>query len=157
MADTSKAKPTGQTIRLTDDRHVVEAQKVFTRMGERLELRAASIDRSNRLDAIMLESLCWQDPDALREHAEELPTEGHPTGEEELADTTITISSEFAMAEVRPVPDERQPRIEITAPKLGYDVELGASALAWVAAQSHETFTEWLAEPFGPGADDHEH
>jgi hypothetical protein len=148
----------GEPIRLADEAAEAVVQKVFTRMGERLEV--SSGDRSIRLDAIMLESVAWQDHDELAANAaEELPAAGSSADGDPVADghEPITVSSEFALATLEHVETPDGPRIHIEAPKLGYDIEVGARELAWLTTQSHDTFTEWLETPFGPGGDDHDH
>jgi hypothetical protein len=149
-------------VHIADEEGAVTIQKRFTRMGERLEVRAGS-DVSIRMDAIMLESVAWQDPDELAAKAAGLD----PTLESQFdaseddsdrsddPDSPITISSEYARAAIETADDRRS--IEIRAPKLGYDIEIGPAELAWLATQSHERFSEWLETPFGPGGDDHDH
>jgi hypothetical protein len=151
--------PVATPFALSDEAATVTVRKVFTRMGERLEVTAEDLEASNRLDAIALESVTWQDADDLAAQAAELPRSGgtpDATPETERTDP-ITISSEFALAELTKVVDDGEERLRIRAPKLGYEIELGASELAWLATRTHETFTEWLKTPFGPDADDHDH
>jgi len=142
----------GDPIRLADDNAEVVVRKIFTRMGERLEVSAG--DRWVRPDAIMLESLSWQDVDDLGVEAtgsEASAADASPPGDRD----PITISSEFAQAVVRPFGSEAGPRLGIEAPKMGYEIELEPRHLAWLTTLGHETFSEWLETPFGPGGDDH--
>jgi len=150
-------------IRIADETGAVTIQKHFTRMGERLEVRAGS-DTSIRMDAIMLESLSWQDPDDLAGRAADLDVslesqfsaDRDDAGKRGDGPGPITVSSEYARAAVDVADDRRS--VEITAPKLGYDIEVGPRELAWLATRTHETFSEWLETPFGPGGDDeHSH
>jgi hypothetical protein len=152
---------TSDPFQIVDDGASVTARKVFTRMGERLELTAEALGRSVRLDAIMLESVTWQDPDALADRGKGIDRSDALAEPPALTETEredpITISSEFAQAAVEKVEVDGRPMLNVEAPKLGYSVRLSAPALAWLATQDHELFTEWLETPFGPGADDHEH
>lgn len=150
----------GDPFRLADGDAVVTAEKVFTRMGERLDLVAESLGTSVRLDAIMLESVSWQDARELSDLAAEVDrSDAVPPAadDREERDEPLTVSSEFAMARVRKVTDDGEERLEIEAPKLGYDIRLGPRELEWLALQDHETFSEWLETPFGPESDDHSH
>ena len=67
------------------------------------------------------------------------------------------MSSEFALAEVTKLDEDGEERLQIRAPTLGHETCLDARELAWLATQSHETFTERLETPFGPEVDDHDH
>lgn len=150
---------TGESIRLADETADVVVQKIFTRMGERLEIRSG--DRSIRLDAIMLESVSWQDKAELAsDAAEALPAAGSAVAESDSVDPDrdpITVSSEFALATLEHIDTPEGPRLNIEAPKLGYEIEIGPRELAYLTTLSHDTFTEWLETPFGPGDDDHSH
>jgi hypothetical protein len=147
----------GKPFQVSEGEASVTAQKVFTRMGERLELTAEALGASTRLDAIMLESVTWQDADDLAERGAALDRSdavGAATPIEEEREDQMTISSEFALATVEKTGPAR---LHLEAPKLGYSIDLRPEALEWLATQDHETFTGWLEEPFGPGADDHDH
>jgi hypothetical protein len=154
----TKLKNAGKPFHISDGDSVVTAQKVFTRMGERLALTADALGSSVKLDAIMLESISWQDPEELAELADEIDRSdatAPPPSDAVERDEPLTVSSEFAQATVRAVSDADGERLEIEAPKLGYAIQLGARELEWLAHQDHDTFSEWLETPFGPGADDH--
>jgi hypothetical protein len=152
---------TSDPFQLVDEGASVTTRKVFTRMGERLDLTAETLGRSIRLDAIMLESVTWQDPDALADRGKSIDRSDAlaepPALTEAEREDPITVSSEFAQASVEKVEVDGRPLLAVEAPKLGYSIRLSAPALAWLATQDHELFTEWLETPFGPGADDHEH
>jgi hypothetical protein len=152
---------TSDPFQLVDDGAAVTVRKVFTRMGERLELTAETLGRSVRLDAIMLESVTWQDPDTLADRGRRIDRSDAlaepPALTEPEREEPITVSSEFAQAAVEAVHVDGRPLLAVEAPKLGYSTRLSAPALTWLATQDHELFTEWLETPFGPGADDHEH
>lgn len=148
----------GDPFRVADGDAVVRAQKVFTRMGERLELAAESLGTSVRLDAIMLESVSWQDPEELADLAAEVDrSDAVPpaAGDGDEREEPLTVSSEFAMANVRKVSDGGSEQLEREAPKLGHEIHLGARELEWLTLQDHEKFSEWLETPFGPESDDH--
>jgi hypothetical protein len=142
-----------------DDNGLVTVQKVFTGMGERLQLTAEAFSRTNRLDAMVLESVTWQDPDELREWAVDIDRSDtaltETAADSEECDDTITVSNEFAYAEVTKEVDGDSEYLRVSAPKLGYDIRLGPQELEWLAVQDHERFTEWFEHPFGPETDEH--
>lgn len=157
----------GDGYLIRDGEREVQVRKVFTRMGERLDLTDVPTGDSVRLDAIMLESVTWQPASELTERAEALledqtgpvdetriESAGRVGGDREDPDT-LTVSNEYALAELRTVVDEGRELLSVRAPKLGYATRLGAGELAWLAHQDHETFTEWLETPFGPEEDHH--
>jgi hypothetical protein len=49
-------------VTITNEFTAVHVRPVQTRNGERLELRSLRMPYSIRLDALLLEALCWQDP-----------------------------------------------------------------------------------------------
>lgn len=152
-------KTAGEPFRVADGECTVTVQKVFTRMGERLDLRAETLGERVRLDAIMLESVAWQDPSEMAERAATVDRNDPLPAPEPLdaeREDDITVSSEFAQARVSKVDGDPE-QLEIAAPKLGYDVRLGPRELEWLTLQDHETFSSWLETPFGPGAEDHDH
>jgi len=156
-----KNPTTSDPFQIVDEGASVTVRKVFTRMGERLELTAETLGQSVRLDAIMLESVTWQDPDDLADRGRRIDRSDAlsepPALSEQEREEPITISSEFAQASVEKVEVDGRPMLAIEAPKLGYSTRLSGPALEWLATQDHEVFTEWLETPFGPDADDHEH
>ncbi|MFB6297636.1 MAG: hypothetical protein ABEH56_03865 [Salinirussus sp.] len=157
----SETTTTSEPFRIVDEDAAVTVRKVFTRMGERLEVTTERLGRSVRLDAIVLESVTWQDAEVLARRGTDLGGPDSPRRAPEPSDggtereDRITISSEFAQAAVEKVRVDGRPLLSIEAPKLGYSIRLPATALEWLATQDHETFTEWLETPFGPEADDH--
>ena len=54
-------EPDDQPIVVSNEFATVTVRKVFTRNGERLEIRSVTQDRWVRLDAIALEALTWSD------------------------------------------------------------------------------------------------
>ena len=159
MTDTTTA---GEPIRLIDGNSTVLVQKLFTRTGERVELRAEALDEAVRLDAIALESVAWQDVATMadrgasvdRAEARQAPDSGSI---ETKREEPITISSEFARARLSAVERGGSARLAIEAPKLGYTIDLGARELEWLTLQDHETFSSWLEHPFGPEPGDDGH
>lgn len=150
----------GRPFRIADGDAVVTAQKVFTRMGERLELVSESLGTSVRLDAIALESVAWQDAGELAALAREVDRGNAvaPRSDDvEEREDPLTVSSEFAQAQVETATDGDREVLEISAPKLGYDIRLGPRELEWLTTQDHDRFTEWLETPFGPGGEEHDH
>lgn len=157
MAQVQRA---GKPFRITDGDTVVTAQKLFTRMGERLDLVAESLGTSVRIDAITLESVSWQDARELSDIAAEVDrsdTVPPAVDERDEREEPVTVSSEFAMARLRRVTDGNAEQLEIESPKLGYSIRLGPRELEWLTMQDHETFSEWLETPFGPEGEDHGH
>mgnify|MGYP000563038540 CR=1 FL=1 len=55
------------TIRISNEFASVEVSKVETKRGERLEIRSPRSGHSIRVDALGLESLCWQSPEIFSE------------------------------------------------------------------------------------------
>jgi hypothetical protein len=156
----TRVNPAGDPVRIEGEDGVVTVQKVYTRMGERLELDAPAVESTARLDAIALESVSWQDPADLAARAEAVDRQRDASASPDDGDERsepISVSSEFAQARVEGVTEEGRDKLEITAPKLGYSVRLGARELEWLSLQDHETFSAWLEQPFGPAGDDHDH
>ena len=65
-------------------------------------------------------------------------------------DPTWELANEYACVEVRMVHTHNGVRLEIASPKLGYRVRLCPVELETLTWQSHETFSQFLATPFGP-------
>lgn len=156
-----------QTTRVSDDVTSIELRKIFTPAGERLELEAPALGQQIRLDAMELEALSWQKHAAFvtfleRGYEIEIPDrdaridairgsgEADPDTDPVDADEPITVTNEFAEAHVQKVETTDGERLEIRAPKLGYQIRLTAAAVESVTVQSTETFTEFLETPFGP-------
>lgn len=150
----------GESFRLIDGESVVTVGKLFTRTGERLELHAETLDESVRLDAIVLESVAWQDVDEMSNRAETVDRSGArsmPAPLDREREEPITISSEFAQARVSKASTDEGERLHIEAPKLGYEIRLDPHELEWLTLQDYETFSAWLEHPFGPEGEDHDH
>ena len=154
-----------ETTTLSDDAASVDVRKIFTPAGERLELEAPMLGRRIRLDAMELEALSWQDTgtfESFLEDATEVPDreqrleavrarhDEDSDADPDETDEPITITNEFAEAHVQRLSTAAGDRLEITAPKLGYQTRLGPADLEGVTLQNTETFTAFLEEPFGP-------
>lgn len=62
----------------------------------------------------------------------------------------MEIGNEFAYVRVRKVRTRNGERLEIEAPKLGYRIRLDPVELESLTWQPSETFSRFLATPFGP-------
>ena len=69
-------------------------------------------------------------------------------------DAPIEITNEFARVVVRRVATRNGARLEIFSPRLGYRIHLDAMALESLTWQPTETFSRFLATPFGPPRDE---
>ena len=159
MTETTTA---GDPFRLIDGDSTVIVQKLFTRTGERVELRAEALNETVRLDAIALESIAWQDAATMADRGASVDRgEARPDPDSRLIETKreepITISSEFARARLSAVERDGSAWLAIEAPKLGYAINLGPRELEWLTLQNHETFSSWLEHPFGPEPGDDGH
>ncbi|MFB6184319.1 MAG: hypothetical protein ABEI96_07170 [Haloarculaceae archaeon] len=149
----------------------IAVREVETPKGTRLELESTERDASVRLDAVALESLTWQDRDTYRSFLHDVDTtarDGDPadvvatsdpadvvatsdpddgpggTTEDPTTTRLVEVTNEFAHVVVSEVETGDGDRLELTAPKMDFTVYLNATALAGVAHQSQETFTELL-------------
>jgi hypothetical protein len=60
------------------------------------------------------------------------------------------IANEFAHVRVRKVLTRNGERLEIVAPRLGYQIRLDPLELESITWQTTETFSRFLEDPFGP-------
>jgi hypothetical protein len=148
--------PSRPNATVLDEFSVGASEEAFVRhletgMGERIEFVT---DENERLeaDALALESLAWQDDESLSELFE---TEYiAPVIENRDVDgRAITITNEYAHAEVRRLQTEETDCVEINAPKKRTRLLLDAEGLAALARQDQYVFSEFLKTPHGP--DDH--
>lgn len=89
MADTTNEAvlAAGETIVIANEFAHVELRKVWTRNGERLEIRSPRLDRQIRLDPLELESLTWQTTETFTGFLETpFGPEPNPVPEEPLTD-----------------------------------------------------------------------
>jgi len=63
----------------------------------------------------------------------------------------LEIANEFAFVRVCKVWTRNGERLEITAPRLGYQIRLDPLELESISWQTKETFSRLLENPFGPG------
>ena len=63
----------------------------------------------------------------------------------------LEIANEFAFVRVCKVWTRNGERLEITAPRLGYQIRLDPLELESISWQTEETFSRLLENPFGPG------
>lgn len=67
----------------------------------------------------------------------------------------IELANEFTSVAVRKVFTRNGARLEITSPRLGFRILLDPLALEGLTWQTMETFSQFLATPFGPYERDH--
>jgi hypothetical protein len=77
------------------------------------------------------------------------PDDGHLA---EKASEWLDIGNEFAFVRVRKVYTRNGERLQIVAPKMGFEIMLDALALEAVSWQKPEMFSNLLQSPFGPEA-----
>jgi hypothetical protein len=65
-------------------------------------------------------------------------------------DDALVLANEFAEVTVRKVNTRNGVRLEVVAPKLGRRIRLCPVELEALTWQTPETFSGWLATPFGP-------
>ena len=70
-----------------------------------------------------------------------------------LEDGTIQVANEFTLVQVRHVRTHNGERLEITSPRLGYEIKLDPLELESLTWQTPETFSRLLESPFGPGSE----
>ena len=66
----------------------------------------------------------------------------------------MDIANEFAAVTVRKMATRNGVRLRIESPRLGRSIDLDPLELESLTWQSHDLFTTFLAEPFGPEDDD---
>jgi hypothetical protein len=142
------------TQHTTGTEATVRVEKVYTHNGERLEIQCGEYNA--RLDALELESISWQDDETL---AALVADTAHPP--ESLSGVAaafgtepVRIRNEYGEAEVRLV--DGGDGLAVAAPKLGYEIELTPAELYMFSQQDRDTFSEFLGQPFGPDAEDHD-
>jgi hypothetical protein len=157
----------GDTVTVSDDVTTVTYGKIFTPAGERLEIEAPNVGFRIRLDAMELETLAWQGHETFRSFVEtagdRVPGDiedrleamdgydGEASFDPEEASETLGVTNEFAEAHIQHQRVDGDDRVQITAPKLGYQVVLTPTELESVTWQDTKTFTDFLETPFGPG------
>jgi hypothetical protein len=66
------------------------------------------------------------------------------------ADEPVEIGNEFAFVRVRKIWTRNGERLEIKAPKLGFQIWLDPLELESLTWQTSDTFSKFLQTPFGP-------
>lgn len=66
------------------------------------------------------------------------------------------VGNEFASVVIRKVFTRNGERLEIFAPKLGKSIQLDPLELESLTWQTHETFSQFLSQPFGSGGRNHD-
>jgi hypothetical protein len=139
---------------ISDDAAIVRVRKVRTGNGVRLEIHAPEKDLRAYLDPLNIESLAWQTPQTFSDTLEDPPettnaqdTDGAEVGPE--AEYTA-FANEFAYTLVRKVRVRGGARLEIFAPKLGYQILLDPPLLESLTWQTPDTLSKLIEEPYGP-------
>jgi hypothetical protein len=76
-----------------------------------------------------------------------------PANEQPNPDCVIEIANEFAAVTIERVETRNGARLRITSTRLGSSIDLDALSLESLTWQPLETFSRFLAKPFG--AEDH--
>lgn len=66
------------------------------------------------------------------------------------ANEVLEIGNEFALVRVRRIRTRNGYRLEITSPKLGYQIRLDPLELESLTWQTPDTFARMLEHPYGP-------
>lgn len=154
MSENSHSSVTAKSLASIAEagRHV-EVSRIETPKGERLELADADTGESIWLDAIVLESLTWQNEETFREFCHEAPESvsrsdlavsrgSHAGTQTELT----TITNEFSHVDVRKTTAEGRDWVEFHGPKVGFTIRLNAPAVLTVIHQDHERYTDLLEQ-----------
>lgn len=139
---------------ISNDAAIVRVRKVRTGNGVRLEIHVPEKDRRVYLDPLNIESLAWQTPQTFSDTLEAPPdntniqsTDGAKIEPE--AEYT-EFANEFAYTLVRKVRVGGGARLEIFAPKLGYQIFLDPPLLESLTWQTPDTLSKLIEEPYGP-------
>jgi len=139
---------------ISNDAAIVRVRKVRTGNGVRLEIHAPEQDRRVSLDPLTIESLASQTPQTFSDTLEAPPettnvqsTDGAKIEPE--AEYT-EFANEFAYTLVRKVRVGGGARLEIFAPKLGYQILLDPPLLESLTWQTPDTLSKLIEEPYGP-------
>lgn len=69
---------------------------------------------------------------------------------EDEAQASWQISNEFAVVVLRKIKTRNGERLEISAPKRGFSIQLDPVELECLTWQNHELFSDLLRSPLGP-------
>lgn len=133
----------------------VDVTRIHTPKGVRLEINSRHWNERVRLDALALESICWQDeadfpldPEALDADPAEVPA--LPSAAPSDSDSTVQVTNEFAQVYARKLVADGVEGLELESPKLGFSIRLGVPALERIAFEDPEFFSSFLEDPYGP-------
>ena len=139
---------------ISNDTAIVLVRKIRTGNGVRLEIHAPEKDRRVYLDPLNIESLAWQTPQTFSDTLEDPPenTNVQITDSAEVEPETeyTEFANEFAYTIVRKVRVRDGARLEIFAPKLGYQILLDPPLLESLTWQTPSTLSKFIEEPYGP-------
>lgn len=139
---------------ISNDAAIVRVRKVRTGNGVRLEIHAPENDRRVYLDPLNIESLAWQTPQTFSDTLEDPPettNAKNAEGAEIEPEAEYTeFANEFAYTLVRKVRVRGGARLEIFAPKLGYQILLDPPLLESLTWQTPDTLSKLIEEPYGP-------
>ena len=139
---------------ISNDAAIVRVRKVRTGNGVRLEIHAPEKDRGVYLDPLNIESLAWQTPqtfsDTLEAPPETTNVQSTDGAEIEPEAEYTEFTNEFAYTLVRKVRVGVGARLEILAPKLGYQILLDPLLLESLTWQTPDTLSKLIEEPYGP-------
>jgi len=131
----------------------VEISRIETPKGERLELADADSGECIWLDAIVLESLTWQDEETFgefrREASASVSVADLAVSRESYAGTyteLTSITNEFSHVDVRKTTTGEREWVELHGPKVGFTIRLNAPAALTVIYQGHDRFTDLLEQ-----------
>ena len=119
---------------ISNDAAIARVRKVRTGNGVRLEIYAPEKDSRVYLDPLNIESLSWQTPQTFMDTLEDTPE----------------VANEFAYTLVRKVRVRGGARLEVFAPRLGYQILLDPPLLESLAWQTPDTLSKLIEEPYGP-------
>ena len=151
---TTEGRQLDEYTEISNDAAIVRVRKVRTGNGVRLEIHAPEKDRLVYLDPLNIESLTWQTPQTFSDTLEDPPetTNAQNTdGAEAESEAEYTeFANEFAYTLVRKVRVRGGPRLEVLAPRLGYQILLDPPLLESLTWQTPDTLSKLIEEPYGP-------
>lgn len=127
-------------------------RKLTTRKGERVEIESPSGDQRLRVDALGLESLAWQESDIASRFVsgEYERTLFDEDSNDVTTDAGFKLMNEYAHVHVRRMQSSQESALQIRAPKKREQIQLDAAAVAGLAREDHQLFSEFLEQPHGP-------
>lgn len=139
---------------ISNEAAIARVRKVRTGNGVRLEIYAPEKDSRVYLDPLNIESLSWQTPQTFTDTLEgppETANDQNTEGAEVEPETDYTeFANEFAYTLIRKVRVRGGARLEVFAPRLGYQILLDPSLLESLTWQTPDTLSKLIEEPYGP-------